>query len=73
MKLSTAINKASNVYVQTNFGSFAASVKISKNVARTLTTEFKDLLMGDEDGTHDHEWGSVAWYDEQDNSLYIGN
>tara|TARA_R110000751_G_scaffold31325_1_gene79878 strand:+ start:96 stop:314 length:219 start_codon:yes stop_codon:yes gene_type:complete len=72
MKLSTAINKAKQVYVQTNFGSYAASVKISKNVARTLTEEFKDVLP-DDDGNYDHEWGSVAWYDEEFNALHIGN
>ena len=72
MKLSTAINKAKQVYVSTNFGSYCASVKISKNVARTLTAEFKDLLPGDA-GTYDHEWGVVGWYDEETNELYIGN
>ena len=62
MKLSTAINKASTVYVQTNFGSYEASVKISRKTARTLIDEFKDLPM-EEGGVYFHEWGSVAWLD----------
>ena len=75
MKLSTAINKASKIYVGVALGGGVnGNVKISKAVARELVAEWADKEDWDGNGhfTDDYEYGLAAYYENYD-ELYIGN
>ena len=72
MKLSTAINKASRVYVTANIANNGVSIPVSKTIARVAVNEFLTNTM-DEDGHFTDIYdGTVGWYDQDANILYIG-
>jgi hypothetical protein len=72
MKLSTAINKASIVFATVHIANNGCSIQVSKANARRAVDEFLPYEMN-EDGyfTYDY-YGTIAWYDESNNELYLG-
>ena len=72
MKLSTAINKASVVYTTVNIANNGCSIQISKPVARRAVDEFLPYEMNEDGHFTDCYDGTIAWYDEANNELYLG-
>ena len=75
MKLSTAINKASKIYVGVALGGGVnGNVKISKAVARELVAEWanNEDYEGNGQFNDDYDYGLAAYYEDYD-ELYIGN
>ena len=72
MKLSTAINKASRVYVTANIANCGVAIPISKNIAKVSVNEFLTNTMNDDGHFTDSYDGTVGWYDQDANIFYIG-
>ena len=72
MKLSTAINKAHRVYVTANIANCGVAIPISKAVTRVAVNEFLTNTMNEDGHFTDDYDGTVGWYDQDANILYIG-
>ena len=72
MKLSTAINKARRVYVTATIANNGVSIPISKAIARVAVNEFLTSTMNEYGRFSDDYDGTVGWYDQDANILYIG-
>ncbi len=73
MKLSTAINKASKVYITATIANCGVSVPISKAAAKAAVREFLSME-ADEGGEtfNDGYDAAVAYLDLENNELYLG-
>ena len=74
MKLSTAINKASEVYVVLATAGMSIPIPISKAKAKDAMSQWLDREDFEGDGEFtDEEDFSVAWYDYEYGRIDLGN
>ena len=74
MKLSTAINKADNVYVTLCTAGYTIPVDISKAKAKDAMSQWLSTEDFETNGEFcDEEDMPVAWFDYEDGQLHLGN
>tara|TARA_R100000781_G_scaffold40849_1_gene28188 strand:- start:34 stop:258 length:225 start_codon:yes stop_codon:yes gene_type:complete len=74
MKLSTAINKAGNVYASITTHGYTIPVQISKSKAKEAMSQWLSTEDWEDNGHFcDEESYGIAYFDDETGELHLGN